>query len=159
MNTVPLQWRHNGRDIVSNHQPYDCLPNRLFRRRSKKTSKLRVTGLCVGNSPGTGEFPHKWPVTRKMFLFDDVIMLIIWHILNTKLLLLPSNLYVLVVPSKQYWQAQPPGKAKARATIKKTLIQELQSKINPLNFILLCFCVYPGTKYFWIEFEFKITSI
>ena len=27
------------------------------RRRSKKTSKLRVTGLCEGNSPGTGEFP------------------------------------------------------------------------------------------------------
>ena len=27
------------------------------RRRSKKTSKLRVTGLCAGNSPGTGEFP------------------------------------------------------------------------------------------------------
>ena len=23
----------------------------------KKTSKLRVTGLCVGNLPGTGEFP------------------------------------------------------------------------------------------------------
>ena len=30
--------------------------NRLFRRRSKKASKLRVTGLCVGNSPVTGEF-------------------------------------------------------------------------------------------------------
>ena len=29
----------------------------LFRRRSKKTSKLRVTGLYVGNSPGTGDFP------------------------------------------------------------------------------------------------------
>ena len=42
---------------VSNHQPHDCLLNRLFRRRSKKTSKLRVTGLCAGNSPGTGEFP------------------------------------------------------------------------------------------------------
>ena len=27
------------------------------RRRSKKTSKLRVTGLCEGNSPVTGEFP------------------------------------------------------------------------------------------------------
>ena len=53
----PLHWRHNGRDRVSNHQPHDCLLNRLFRRRSKKTSKLRVTGLCVGNSPGTGEFP------------------------------------------------------------------------------------------------------
>ena len=54
---VALRWRHNGRDSVSNHQPHDCLLNRLFRRRSKKTSKLRVTGLCVGNSPGTGEFP------------------------------------------------------------------------------------------------------
>ena len=52
-----LQWRHKGRDNVSNHQPHDCLLNRLFRRRSKKTSKLRVTGLCVGNSPVTGEFP------------------------------------------------------------------------------------------------------
>ena len=69
-----LQWRHNGRDGVSNHQPHDCLLNRLFRRRSKKTSQLRVTGLCAGNSPATGEFPHKWPVTRKMFPFDDVIM-------------------------------------------------------------------------------------
>ena len=38
------------------HQPYDCLLNRLFRRRSQKTSKLRVTGLCAGNSPVTGEF-------------------------------------------------------------------------------------------------------
>ena len=52
-----LQWRHNGRDSISNHQPHDCLLNRLFRRRSKKTSKFRVTGLCVWNSPGTGEFP------------------------------------------------------------------------------------------------------
>ena len=46
-----------GLDSVSNHQPHNCLLNRLFRRRSKKTSKLRVTGLCVGNSPVTGEFP------------------------------------------------------------------------------------------------------
>ena len=52
-----VQWRHNERDSVSNHQPHDCLRNRLFIRRSKKTSKLRVTGLCAGNSPGTGEFP------------------------------------------------------------------------------------------------------
>ena len=45
------------------------------RRRSKKTSKLPVTGLCAGNSPVTGEFPAQRPVTRKMFPFDDVIML------------------------------------------------------------------------------------
>ena len=56
-NQRPLQWRHNERDSVSNHQPHHCLFNCLFRRRSKKTLKLRVTGLCVWNSPGTSEFP------------------------------------------------------------------------------------------------------
>ena len=52
-----LQCRNYGCDSVSNHQPQDCLLNRLFRRRSKKTSKLRVIGLSMGNSPGTDEFP------------------------------------------------------------------------------------------------------
>ena len=52
-----LLWCHNGCDSVSNHQPHDCLLNRLFGRWSKKTSKLRVTGLCARNSPETGEFP------------------------------------------------------------------------------------------------------
>ena len=69
-----LQWRHNDHDDVSNHQPHDCLLNLLFRRMSKKTSKLRVTGLCAGNLPGPGNLPHKGPVTRKMFPFDDVIV-------------------------------------------------------------------------------------
>ena len=46
----------------------------LFRRRSKKTSKFRVTGLCEENSPVTGEFPHKGSVTPKMMPFDGVIM-------------------------------------------------------------------------------------
>ena len=69
-----LWWRRNGRDSVSNHQPHDCLLNRLFRRRWKKTSKLRVTGLFAGNSPGPLKSPHKGSVTQKMFPFDDVIM-------------------------------------------------------------------------------------
>ena len=54
---LPLLWRDNGCDSVWNHLPHDCLLNRLFRRRSKKTSKLRDTGLCAGNSPVPGEFP------------------------------------------------------------------------------------------------------
>ena len=54
---TPLRWRHNGCDSVSNHQPRECLLRRLITRTSKKTSKLRVTGLCAGNSPETGEFP------------------------------------------------------------------------------------------------------
>ena len=45
----PLHWRQNDHHGVSNHQPHGCLLNRLFRLRSKKTSKLRVTGA--------GEFP------------------------------------------------------------------------------------------------------
>ena len=74
-NIETLLWRHNGHDSVSNHKPHDCLLHRLFRRRSKKTSKPRVTGLCVGNSPGTGEFPAQMAsITRKLFPFDDVIM-------------------------------------------------------------------------------------
>ena len=53
---MSLQWRHNGRDGVSDLLRLDSLLNRLFRYRSKKTSKLRVTGLCEGNSPVFGEF-------------------------------------------------------------------------------------------------------
>ena len=53
---LTLQWCHNWRHSVSNRQPHDCFLDLLFRRRSKKTSKLGVSGLCAGNSPGTGEF-------------------------------------------------------------------------------------------------------
>ena len=69
-----LQWRHNDHSGVSINQPHDCLLNRLFGCRLKKTSKLRITGLCAGNSPGPVSSPHKGPVTRNMFPFDDVIM-------------------------------------------------------------------------------------
>ena len=54
---LSLPWRHNGRNGISNYQPHDYLLNRSFRRRSKKISKLRLTDLCAGNSPVTGEFP------------------------------------------------------------------------------------------------------
>ena len=54
---IKLQWRHNEHGWVSNHRRIDYLLNRWFRQRSKKISKLRVTGLCEGNSPVTGEFP------------------------------------------------------------------------------------------------------
>ena len=69
---ISLQWRHNGCDGVSNHQPHRCLLNSLFSCRSKKTSKLRVTGLCAGNSPVSS--PLSCPETWKMFPFDDVII-------------------------------------------------------------------------------------
>ena len=54
---ISLLWRHNACNGVSDHQSHNYLLNRLFRRRSRKTSKLRVTGLCEGNLPMSGEFP------------------------------------------------------------------------------------------------------
>ena len=68
-NDNQLHRRHNESDGVSNHQRLDGLLNRLFRRRSKKASTFRVTGLWEGNPPVTGEFFHKVPVMRKMFSF------------------------------------------------------------------------------------------
>ena len=64
---ITLRWRHNGCNSVSNHQPRDCLLSRLFRRRSKKTWKLRVTGLCVGNSPGLVNSRTKGQLHGKCF--------------------------------------------------------------------------------------------
>ena len=59
-----LKWRNNERDGISNHQPHDCLLNRLFKAQIKENFKAPVTGM----------FPHKRPVMRKMFQFNDVIM-------------------------------------------------------------------------------------
>ena len=74
INRNPLQWRHNERDGVSNHRGLDCLLNRLSRPRSNETSTLCVTGLCEGVHWWAVVSPHKGPVTRKMFPFDDVII-------------------------------------------------------------------------------------
>ena len=66
------QWRHNERNDVSNHRRLDCFLNRLFRHRSKKTSKLCVTGLCEGNPPVTGGFtPQRASNAENVFIW--------WH--------------------------------------------------------------------------------
>ena len=71
---MSLQWCHNGRNSVSNHQPHDCLLNGLFRRRSKKNESSASLAFVRGIHRGPVNSPHKWPVTRKMFPFDDVIL-------------------------------------------------------------------------------------
>ena len=79
--TVIGSGRDHYNDVImsamasENHQPQDCLLKRLFGSRSKKTPKFRLTGLCAGNSPFTGEIPAQRAVMRKMFPFDDVIMM------------------------------------------------------------------------------------
>ena len=69
-----LRWRHNGSDSISNHQPNDCLLNRLFGADQSKHQSSASLAFVWGIHRGPVNFPHKWPVTRKMFPFDDVIM-------------------------------------------------------------------------------------
>ena len=54
-----LQWRHNRRDGFSNHQPRDCLSNRLFRQIKENIEAPR-------HWPLWGEFTgHRWiPLTK-----------------------------------------------------------------------------------------------
>ena len=90
---VLLQWRHNGRDSVSNHQSHDC----LFRRRLKKTPKLRVTGLCEGNSPVTGEFPAQMAsnVENVSIWWRHHALSLSWRIIRSTFPLLLSTQSVL----------------------------------------------------------------
>ena len=71
-----IQWLYNERDVILNYRRLDCLFNRLLWHRSKRTPKLRVTGLCewIGFHRWPVNSPHRCPVTRKMFPFDDVIV-------------------------------------------------------------------------------------
>ena len=69
-----LQWRHNWRDGISNHQPRDCLLNRLFGRKSKKHQSSASLAFVRGIHRGPVNSPHEWPVTRKIFPFNDGIM-------------------------------------------------------------------------------------
>ena len=68
-------WRHNEHDGVSSHWSLDCLLKRLFRRRSKKASELRVTCLCERNSPVTGELPTQ-RASNGGNTFDYFVMII-----------------------------------------------------------------------------------
>ena len=59
LNRAVLQHRHTEPDGVLNNWGLDCLLNCLFRCRSKKTSKFRVTGLWEGNPLVTGDNAFK----------------------------------------------------------------------------------------------------
>ena len=115
---IPLHWRHNELDGVSNHQPNDCLLNLLFRRRSKETPKFRVTGLCAGNSPETGEFPAQRA--------SNAENLSIWwrhHAMKYALLSLCFIFLQLYCLSSWYW---------THATYLLTLLTWLNSLTMPL---------------------------
>ena len=53
------------KSTMASHRRLDRLPKGLFKRRSKKTANLRVTTLCEGNSPVTGEFPAQMAINAE----------------------------------------------------------------------------------------------
>ena len=70
-----LQWLHNGRHSVSNHQPQIVFSTVYFDTVQRKNqSSTSLAFVPPVNSP------HKWPVTKKLFPFDDVIMYQLWNL-------------------------------------------------------------------------------
>ena len=55
---VSLQWRHNERDGVLNHQPYDCLLSRLFKAQIKENIKAPRDWLLWGEFTGDRWIPR-----------------------------------------------------------------------------------------------------
>ena len=100
---------HNERDGASNHRCFDCLLERLFRRRSKNTSRLHVTGLCVGNSLATGEFPAQRATNAEnasIWWRHNVLNQYSWHLglINFQPRNLPeSKNYIRKIPRSWFW--------------------------------------------------------
>ena len=69
-----LRWRHNERDGVSNHQAHDCLPIVYSGADQNKHQSFASLAFVRGIHRWPVNSPRKWPVTREMFPFDDVIM-------------------------------------------------------------------------------------
>ena len=84
---LSLQWRHNERNVVSNHQPHDCLLNRLFKAQAEEITQPIIQGADRRKHQSSASLafvsgihrwpvnsPYKGPVTQKKLPFDDVIM-------------------------------------------------------------------------------------
>ena len=73
-NPFTLQWRHNGRYSVSNTSlaiVYSTVYSGTDQINHQSSASL---AFVWGIHRRPVNSPHKWPVTRKIFPFDDVIM-------------------------------------------------------------------------------------
>ena len=74
MRVIPLEWRHKDHNGVSNHQPHGCLLTVYSDADQSKHQSSALLAFVRGIHRWPVNSPHKRPVTRKMFPFDDVIM-------------------------------------------------------------------------------------
>ena len=72
---MTLQWHHIGRNGISSHQPQVCFMQPFIQAQIKEKKRSSASLAFVsGIHRWTVNFPHKRPLTRKMFPFDYVIM-------------------------------------------------------------------------------------
>ena len=72
---MPLQWRHNERNGISNHQPLTIVYSTVYSGADQRNHQNSVSLAFVQGIPKWRmNSPHKWPETREMFSLDDVIM-------------------------------------------------------------------------------------
>ena len=102
----PIQYRHNGRDGVSNHRPQHCFLNRLFKRRTMKIPKLHVNGLSAGLHCWPVNSPHKWPVARSCFHLmtsSCAIEIRFTHVTHTNLQYITWNIHEALMCLSLLW--------------------------------------------------------
>ena len=132
-----LHWRHNDHDGVWNYQPHGCLVNRLFRRRSKKTSKLRVTGLCEGFHRWQVNSPHKGPYRGKCFH----LMTSSWAASSPRLLLRSQGFAFQVAYNFNTGFSFEPS-VTYMSNSEQIILQHMLYKIQILRDIVMCWSFY-----------------
>ena len=135
-----LQWCHNGHSGISNHQPHHCLRNRLFGHRSKKISKLRVTGLCAGNSPMTGEFPAQMASKA-----ENVSIWWLHHVNSSP----PSAAYMYQWTGSSLVQVAWTNPGRLSIKLLGTNLSEIQIKIQNFSFMKMHLKISPAK---WLPF-------
>ena len=71
-----LQWRHNGCDGVSNHRVLIVCSAVCSGGDKGKHQSSASLAFVRGIHRSSVDSPHKGPVTRKMYPFDDVIVIL-----------------------------------------------------------------------------------
>ena len=89
-------WRHNEYDGVSHHRltiVYSTVYSDAHQRKHQSSASLV---FVRGIHRGPVNSPRKWPVTRKMLPFDDVIMMFSWWRIRTNLLNLVFTIGLII---------------------------------------------------------------